>query len=152
MFARRACRVATGVAAKLLSNTTTGTPHSGPREAGARLLHTLVAPGCALRTLRAIARLLARYSAVAFRIPPDPRAEPPSNAWICELARQKKMGETPIILLPVVAPEPYQKPDSQAHAQRLRDCSHFSGQTQTTDGCKRASALALAAIEGVIAG
>jgi hypothetical protein len=30
-----------------------------------------------------------------------------SNALICELARQKKMGETPIILLPVVAPGPH---------------------------------------------
>ncbi|MFC0398927.1 hypothetical protein [Paraburkholderia rhizosphaerae] len=32
-----------------------------------------------------------------------------SNASNCELARQKKMGETPIILLPVVAPEPHAK-------------------------------------------
>jgi hypothetical protein len=29
--------------------------------------------------------------------------------------RQKKMGETPIILLPVVAPEPHTKP--KPHAQ-----------------------------------
>jgi len=39
------------------------------------------------------------------------------------------MGETPIILLPVVAPEPHMKP----HAQWLRDCSHFSRWTQTAD-------------------
>jgi hypothetical protein len=55
MFARRACRVATGVATKLLSNTTTGTP---PQRAapGWRALLRLIA--------RVIARRFARYSAL----------------------------------------------------------------------------------------
>src|ERR1700743_6025 len=101
MFARRACRAATGgrreAAVEHHHRNTTTAGHARPvRVISCSRVCTFV--------LHAYCTL---WRAVAFRILLGPRAEPPSNAWICELARQKKMGETPIILLPVVAPEPY---------------------------------------------
>ena len=46
--------------------------------------------------------------------------------------RQKKMGETPIIFLPVVAPEPRRKP----HAQRLCKFSIFHDALQSNTRAK----------------
>ncbi|HTH75959.1 MAG TPA: hypothetical protein VL635_16310 [Trinickia sp.] len=54
--------------------------------------------------------------------------------------RQKKMGLTPIIFLPVVAPEPRKKP----HAQRLCEYSIFNGALQSGER-PRGEALTLPA-------